>query len=144
MSDNVALLTQLLADESVLYMKLRNYHWNVVGPNFKALHLDFEEQYTALALSIDGIAEMIRQYGANAIGTMSEILQVARLKEESPATYPSAPAMLASIAADHDAIIAQLRQDLETADDDEALEGFLTDLLNQHMKLAWMTKAQMG
>jgi starvation-inducible DNA-binding protein len=28
------ILTDLLADEYVLYTKTRNYHWNVVGPQF--------------------------------------------------------------------------------------------------------------
>ena len=28
-------LSRLLADEHVLYVKLRNYHWNVTGPYFQ-------------------------------------------------------------------------------------------------------------
>ena len=32
------ILAQLLADQHVLYTKLRNYHWNVTGMAFKALH----------------------------------------------------------------------------------------------------------
>ena len=28
------ILSALLADEYVLYTKTRNYHWNVVGPQF--------------------------------------------------------------------------------------------------------------
>lgn len=34
-----ALLNQLLADEFVLYVKTLNFHWNVVGSDFFALHL---------------------------------------------------------------------------------------------------------
>lgn len=30
----VKILNTLLADEYVLYTKTRNYHWNVVGPQF--------------------------------------------------------------------------------------------------------------
>ena len=33
--DNVVnILDDVLADEYVLYTKTRNYHWNVVGPQF--------------------------------------------------------------------------------------------------------------
>ena len=39
----VQMLTTLLADEYLLYTKTRNYHWNVVGPQFNDLHKFFEE-----------------------------------------------------------------------------------------------------
>lgn len=35
-------LSQLLADEFVLYTKTRNAHWNIVGPDFHSMHLFFE------------------------------------------------------------------------------------------------------
>lgn len=37
----VAILNTLLADEYLLYTKTRNYHWNVVGPQFNDLHKFF-------------------------------------------------------------------------------------------------------
>ena len=36
-------LKNVLADNYALYLKTQNYHWNVEGPNFKGLHLLFEE-----------------------------------------------------------------------------------------------------
>ncbi|MDQ3831783.1 MAG: DNA starvation/stationary phase protection protein, partial [Candidatus Tectomicrobia bacterium] len=44
----VAILNTLLSDEYLLYTKTRNYHWNVVGPQFHDLHKFFEAQYNAL------------------------------------------------------------------------------------------------
>ena len=41
-------LSVLLADSYTLYLKTHNFHWNVVGPMFQALHLMFETQYTCL------------------------------------------------------------------------------------------------
>jgi starvation-inducible DNA-binding protein len=38
------MLTPILADEYLLYAKTRNYHWNVVGPQFNDLHKFFEAQ----------------------------------------------------------------------------------------------------
>ncbi|MGH8168281.1 MAG: Dps family protein, partial [Woeseiaceae bacterium] len=38
-------LSKLLADSYTLYLKTHNYHWNVTGPQFNALHSMFEEQY---------------------------------------------------------------------------------------------------
>ncbi len=44
----VKTLNTLLADEYVLYTKTRNYHWNVVGPQFNDLHKFFQAQYEEL------------------------------------------------------------------------------------------------
>jgi hypothetical protein len=38
-------LSRLLADAFTLYLKTHNYHWNVTGPQFRTLHLMFEELY---------------------------------------------------------------------------------------------------
>ena len=53
-------LKGLLADSYTLYLQTHNFHWNVTGPQFRPLHLMFEEQYTELAVAVDDIAERIR------------------------------------------------------------------------------------
>ena len=42
------LLNKLLADENVLYTKVRNAHWNIEGSDFHAQHIFFEEIYGEL------------------------------------------------------------------------------------------------
>lgn len=140
----VGVFKTLLADEYVLYTKARNYHWNVIGPHFTTLHEFFEEQYTALEDVIDEAAERIRQYGQMAPGTMAEFLQLARLKEEAPATYPNAREMVARLLADHEAMVRYLREDIEKIDDDfedVGAEDYLTGLLQKHQKTAWLLRA---
>ena len=61
--DVAQMLYHLLADEHVLYLKARNYNWNVTGINFQQLHALFQEQYTILEQRIDEIAERIRVLG---------------------------------------------------------------------------------
>jgi starvation-inducible DNA-binding protein len=39
-------LKVLLADSYTLYLQTHNFHWNVTGPQFRELHLMFEEHYT--------------------------------------------------------------------------------------------------
>jgi starvation-inducible DNA-binding protein len=56
----VAILNTLLADEYLLYTKTRNYHWNVVGPQFNDLHKFFEAQYNELNKIVDDVAERSR------------------------------------------------------------------------------------
>ena len=50
-------LGHLLADSYTLYLKTQNYHWNVTGPMFRALHLMFEEQYIELAGRVHDTAD---------------------------------------------------------------------------------------
>ena len=60
----VKILNAVLADEYVLYTKTRNYHWNVVGPQFNDLHKFFEGQYEALNEVVDDVAERARSWAA--------------------------------------------------------------------------------
>ena len=136
------ILNALLADEHVLYVKTRKYHWNVVGPRFKSLHELFEEQYKALADAIDEIAERARSLGVRAHGTMAEFGKHARLQEDPG--YPEDLAMAANLAKDHEAVIRQLREDIDRCGDDYEDEGtadFLTGLMEKHEKAAWMLRA---
>ena len=137
------ILTALLADEYVLYTKTRNYHWNVVGPQFNDLHKFFEEQYTQLNQVVDEVAERARTLGGRAFGTLAEFAQNARLKEE-PGAIPDARAMLANLVHDHEAIIQTLRADIETVGarhHDMGTNDFLTGLMEQHEKMVWMLRS---
>jgi starvation-inducible DNA-binding protein len=139
----VGLLNTLLADEYLLYTKTRNYHWNVVGPQFNDLHKFFEAQYTALNDIVDDVAERARALGGHALGTMAEFLKFTRLQEEG-GDYPEARLMLANLLSDHEALIRHLRIDLDICADryhDAGTNDFLTGLMEQHEKMAWMLRA---
>lgn len=140
------ILQRLLADEHVFYMRLRNYHWNVVGPHFGSLHALFQAQYTAVELIIDQVAERIRSIGYPVvIGTLTEMLQQTTLQEK-PGVYPVDRQMVDDLVADHEAIIRNLRRDLRACDeqyDDMGTSDFLTALMEEHEKLAWLLRAHL-
>ena len=139
----VEILNTLLSDEYLLYTKTRNYHWNVVGPQFNDLHKFFEAQYGELDGIVDDTAERARALGGNALGTLAEFVQRARLKEQ-PGKYPDAKGMLAALLADHEAVIRSLRTDAEAAMDkhgDAGTNDFLVGLMEKHEKMAWMLRA---
>lgn len=141
----IDLLRSALADQHVLYMRMRNYHWNVTSPQFQTLHALIENQYDQIAAAIDETAERIRQYGAFAPGTLQEMLQLARLNEE-PGIVPTAREMVANLVADHEAIIRQLREDTKTAGDqfgDISVEDYFTRLTQDHQKMAWLLRAHL-
>jgi starvation-inducible DNA-binding protein len=140
----VETLQAFLADESVLYQKLRNYHWNVTGTQFISLHELFEAQYTELADVIDDLAERIRSYGARAIGTLKEILETTRL-DEQVGTHPTAREMIAHLVADHETLIRHYRAAIEDMDDVDNVgeEDLFTGLLQNHQKKAWLLRAHL-
>jgi starvation-inducible DNA-binding protein len=114
----------------------------VTGPQFNDLHKFFEEQYTELNVVVDDVAERARSLGGWALGTLQEFVQHARLNEH-PGQYPNARDMIAKLLADHEAIVRQLRTDLETAEKhhDMGTNDFLTGLMEKHEKMAWMLRS---
>ena len=140
------ILNATLADEYLLLTKTKNYHWNVVDPRFNDLHKFFDEQYGQITEIVDEVAERVRSIGGKTKATMTEFLQITRLKED-PAEYPniftSANRMLENLLNDHETIIRQLRKDLETCDQlgDAGTTDFLTGIMEEHEKMAWMLRS---
>lgn len=139
----VKILNSVLSDEYVLYTKTRNYHWNVVGPQFNDLHKFFEAQYEALNEIVDDVAERARSLGGKAYGTLAEFAQHSRLREQ-PGKQPAALTMVANLQADHEAMVRTLRADLATVlekHNDAGTSDFLTGLMEKHEKMAWMLRS---
>ncbi|MFQ6675490.1 MAG: Dps family protein [Fidelibacterota bacterium] len=139
----VDILNTLLSDETVLYIRTRNYHWNVVGPQFNDLHQFFEGQYGVLEGIIDDVAERARTLGGRALGTMEEFSRRARLKE-APGEYPDDKTMLRTLLSDHEEVARNLRVDARkcSADYGDSVTGeFLNELAPKHEKMAWMLRS---
>lgn len=140
------ILEILLSDEHILYVKLRNYHWNVMGVHFKLLHEFFEAQYTEVAGFIDEIAERIRALGFFTPGSMEAFRKNARL-EETGHLNGDAQKMLENLLLDQEAIIQFLRHDSEIVmneHNDAGTNDFLVGLMEAHEKMAWMTRAHLA
>ncbi|MEM7697156.1 MAG: DNA starvation/stationary phase protection protein [Verrucomicrobiota bacterium] len=139
----VKVLASTLADQHVLYLKLRNFHWNLKGARFHSLHEMFEEQYEALAEAIDETAERIRMLGGVAPGSMKEMLDLATLTESDGEVITGNHA-LRELVADHEATIRNLRAEAEKTEEalgDQATADFLIEMLQAHEKFAWMLRS---
>ncbi|MBV8254623.1 MAG: DNA starvation/stationary phase protection protein [Chitinophaga sp.] len=135
-------LNKVLADEMVLYAKTRNCHWNIEGPSFKELHVFFEEQYEELEEYSDEVAERIRAIGHYALGRMVDALSLTHLLEEEYTNDPKK--QLQSLLADHETIIRNLRNLIEEFDvkyKDQGSSDFVTGLMRNHEKIAWMIRS---
>jgi len=131
-------LCHVLADTHTLYLKTHNYHWNVTGPMFHALHAMFEEQYTELWLAADLLAERVRALGYTAPGSYSEFSKLAYVREADG--IPAAAEMIKELAKDHLTVARTARWALSLARSavDAPTEDLLTRRLAAHERAAWM------
>lgn len=136
-------LSKLLADEFVLYIKTKNAHWNIEGPDFHSMHIFFEGQYQQLDELTDSVAERIRKIGHYAPATLTQLLQLTHLTEKSNSDNDSL-GFIKELLEDHEIIIdflrgnitpfAEVYKDLGTSD-------YITGLLEQHEQMAWMLRS---
>lgn len=134
-------LKKLLADSYTLYLQTHNFHWNVTGPQFRALHLMFEEHYTELATAVDEIAERIRSLGIAAPGTYQAFSSLSSIEEVDG--VPEAREMVAILTASHEQIVRTCRSVLSIAQDadDESTAALVSDRMRIHEKTAWMLRS---
>jgi starvation-inducible DNA-binding protein len=81
--------------------------------------------------------------GPNTPGTLTEMLALTTLTER-PGELPDDRTMISNLVADHEAIIRHLRKDVRATDeqyDDMGTSDFLTGLMEQHEKQAWLLRA---
>ncbi len=137
-------LNFLLADEYMLYATTHDYHWNVTGPDFHGLHLLFEAQYEEIHESLDDIAERIRALGVGARGNWADLTKSLRLSAERGIGL-SPELMLSGLLGLHEKMIVQLRTDATRAATlgDLGTADFITGLLRQHEKAAWMIRSHL-
>ena len=138
-------LIKLLADEFILYTKTRNAHWNVEGPDFHAMHLFFESQYEQLDDIMDGVAERVRQLGHFAPATVKSFLELTHLTEKV-ADKNNSLTFIKELLEDHESIIEFIRGNIEpfaSKYHDYGSSDYITGLLEEHEKMAWMLRAHL-
>lgn len=139
-----AVLNKILANQFVVYTKTLNYHWNVEGPDFHALHLFLEEQYEKLLDMVDDTAERVRSIGCKTIASLKEFAKLSSVDDELFGGGKNALQMIEQLAKDHEIVIKLIRDEApKVLDkyDDLGTNNFLLDVLERHEKMAWMLRA---
>ena len=94
---------------------------------------------------MDSVAERIRQLGHYAPATLVEFLALTRLTEKSAEKNDSA-GFIKELLGDHEGIIIFLRENINAfANDykDLGTSDFITGLMEDHEKMAWMLRAHL-
>jgi len=137
-------LNKQIANWTVLYIKLHNYHWYVKGNQFFTLHLKFEELYNEAALHIDNLAERVLALRGLPVATMKQSLELASVEEAEG--HEDANAMVATIVRDFERVLAELKAGMELADQegDETTGDMFLAIYSSLEKHAWMLSAFLG
>lgn len=131
-------LNRLLADCFALYLKTKNFHWHVRGPQFRDLHLLFDEQAAEIFALTDLVAERVRKNGTATLTSIGAIAAQSRIADQDDANL-SAEKMIAELAQDNRTLIASLREAKAAAGaaGDNATEGAADDWTDQAEQRVW-------
>ncbi len=137
-------LNKQVANWTVMFVKLHNYHWYVTGEQFFTLHAKFEELYNEAALHIDALAERLLALGGKPVATMTGCLETASVKEARGGE--SAREMVQTVVNDFTQMIAELKLGMELADSfkDQTTGDLLLSIHTSLEKHVWMLKAFLG
>jgi starvation-inducible DNA-binding protein len=138
-------LAKILADETVLYIKTKNAHWNIEGPDFYDKHKFFETQFEQLDEMTDNVAERIRTIGHYAPATLRSYLSLTHLSEQTREQNDS-QGFIKELLEDHECVIIILREHIKSfADDfrDLGTSDFVTGLMETHEKMAWFLRSHL-
>lgn len=145
MSNNLtAVLNKQIANWTVLYIKLHNFHWYVKGPQFFTLHTKFEEFYTEASLHIDELAERLLSLQGRPVATMREALELASIQEANG--NENAEEMVQTVVRDFETVMGELKSGMDTAEQagDEPTGDMLLAIYSGLEKHVWMLNSFLG
>lgn len=136
-------LNLLLADSHVFFTKLHNYHWNIKGLQFLALHQKTEEYYTEFATIYDDLAERALQLGEKPVVTLKKILEITRIQEETERNF-TAQQVVSNILKDFEHFYKEFRELSSIAGDDVTTTNYADDKIAYLEKEMWMMRSMLG
>ena len=142
MSKTSEKLNLYLVNLNVLYRKVQNYHWNVVGKGFFTIHAKLEEFYDKINEQVDDVAERILSIGARPYGTLKDYLELTTIKEAENKEI-SVHDVLISVKADFESMLTLVKEIKVTADDenDYGTSAMLDEYISVYEKNLWMLNA---
>lgn len=137
-------LNQCVAETTVTTMLAQNFHWNVTGMAFGALHDMFQKIYEDHFIAQDDLAERIKALGGHAEGQLAHMLKRSKVVEHDG--HAPAEEMVAALAKAQETLAATLAGTaVVAAEHGDALTEDLAIARGQaHEKFAWLLRAHLG
>ncbi len=137
------LVNKEIANFSVLYTKIHNYHWFVNGPHFFELHQKLEELYKEVTSNYDELAERLLAIGEKPVATLKEYLELTTIEEATG--NENTEDMVQSVISDFEKLSEEFLEIIEVAEqEDPVTADMLTGMKKSLNKHAWMLRAYLG
>lgn len=137
-------LQKTLSEFLHLQLLFKQAHWNLRGPHFRSLHLQFDETVDLLIKHGDEVAERLRALGLPANGQPARVASEAELPELDEGLISDTQA-LEGVIVGLDETCRRLRTRI---DDEDALDPISQDLLiaagGELEKQLWMYRSSRG
>ena len=126
-----------------LALTLKHVHWNVVGPNFIAVHEMLDPQVDEIRLMTDALAERIATLGGTPVGTPGALTQ-RRSWQDYDTGKASVPTHLKSLDQVYTGIIEDHRKaQSRLADLDPVSEDMIIGQLAELEQFQWFIRAHL-
>ena len=139
LSDN---LQRVLTDLIALELVGKQIHWNVVGPNFRDIHLNLDDVVDIAREGSDEVAERMRAINAvpdGRPGTIAAATTVPAAPEGEILTSEGVAYIVSAI----EAVVATLRGvDEDVAAEDPTSSGIVEDLIGKLEQQAWFLSSE--
>ena len=138
-----AVLQDRLNSLNDLALTLKHVHWNVVGPNFIAVHEMLDPQVDAVRAQVDEIAERIATLGVSPVGTPGALV-AARTWEDYPIGRGTTTSHLTELDKVYTGVITSHRQAAEATEKyDLVTNDMLIGQLAELEKFQWFIRAHL-
>jgi starvation-inducible DNA-binding protein len=135
-------LQRVLVDLIELHLQGKQAHWNVVGPNFRDLHLQLDELVDAAREASDTIAERMRALDALPDGRSDTVAATTSLPR-FPADEVNTGDVVDLITMHTYAAVDTIRGVHDAVDaEDPSTSDLLHEISDSLEKLAWMIKSE--
>src|ERR1700731_259807 len=135
-------LQRVLVDLIELHIQGKQAHWNVIGSNFRDLHLQLDELVDAAREASDTIAERMRALDAIPDGRPHPVGGTPTLPQ-FPANEVATGDVVELVTARTYATVDTIRNVHDAVDaDDPSTSDLLHEIIDSLEKLAWMIKSE--
>ncbi|GHF75144.1 starvation-inducible DNA-binding protein [Amycolatopsis bartoniae] len=136
------ILQATLVDLVDLSLIAKQAHWNVVGSNFRSVHLQLDELVTTARNYVDEVAERANAIGVSPNGKAKTVVESSGLPDY-PDNWQSVESTIAAIVEILAEEIARLRKRIDETDkSDLVTQDLLIEITRALEEAHWMWQAQ--
>ena len=132
----------VLTDLIELHIQGKQAHWNIVGTNFRDLHLQLDEIVTAARLFADDMAERMRALHALPDGRSTTVAKSTNLPQFPEGLISTKDAIDRIVAALEAAVGTMRKVHDEVDEEDPTTADLLHTFIEKLEQFAWMTAAE--